>query len=74
LIAPALRPVVGFEVAGILGGLFAVPIAGVLRVFAVAIYQAVMRAAGEWLGDDDPEAQISLDSTASQSSTSASIR
>ena len=42
---------VGFEIAGILGGLFAVPVAGVVWVFTVATYQAVMRAAGEPLGD-----------------------
>jgi predicted PurR-regulated permease PerM len=46
---------VGFEIAGILGGLFAVPVAGVLWVFAVAAYQAVMRAAGEPLGDAEYE-------------------
>jgi predicted PurR-regulated permease PerM len=52
---------VGFEIAGILGGLFAVPVAGVLWVFTVATYQAVMRAAGEPLGDDEPEVDPQLD-------------
>lgn len=53
---------VGFEVAGLLGGLFAVPVAGVLWVFTVATYQAVMRAAGEPLGDGELEAQVAADS------------
>jgi predicted PurR-regulated permease PerM len=55
---------VGFEIAGILGGLFAVPVAGVLWVFVVASYQAVMRAAGEPLGDVEADPQLAAISTA----------
>jgi hypothetical protein len=38
-----------------------VPVAGVLWVFTVATYQAVMRAAGEPLGDDEPKADTPLE-------------